>query len=70
MRGTAARTFAGEEASELHWDRVSRMIAARRRLRPVPAEPEAAKDAKPDYVIDEGRIRSLEACALNRRFVR
>jgi hypothetical protein len=70
MRGNAARSFAGEEASELQWDRVSRMIAARRRLRRVPVDPEVATDEKPDYVIDEGRIRSLESCGVNRGFVR
>jgi hypothetical protein len=61
MRGNAARKFAGEEASEPHWDRVSRMIAARRRLRSVPAGREAPNDEEPGYVIDEGRIRSLDS---------
>ena len=70
MRGTAARRLAGEEASEAKWDRVSRLLAARRRLRSVPAGRETANGESPDYVVDEGRIRSVETCGLNRGFVR
>jgi hypothetical protein len=70
MRGNAARRVAGDEAFEAHWDRVSRLIAARRRLQSVPTSREAPNGEKPDYVIDEGRIRSVDACGVNRGFVR
>jgi hypothetical protein len=70
MRGNAAGSLAGEEASDLHWDRFSRMIAARRRLRSVRGGAEAPKRKRHQYVIDEGRIRSVDACGSTRGFVR
>jgi hypothetical protein len=42
------------------------MIAARRRLRSLPGGNETPKGKRRHYVIDEGRIRSLESCAFNR----
>jgi hypothetical protein len=46
---------------------MSRSIAARRRLRSVPAGRDAATRDTVAYVVDEGRIRSLDVCGVARR---
>jgi hypothetical protein len=70
MRGNAARRIAGEEAWETQWDRVSRLIAARARLRSVPAGREDVTRKRLGYVIDEGRIRSLDSRGYDLRSAR